>query len=140
MHPVEYDSRNNGSVAYTINVKGDTLLVVNNHLESIKLTEKDKAVYRVMIKDPDKVKVSEGARILIGILAEASAIRALQADSIAKLVAGFRGGGVIVCGDFNASPLSYVPDALSDIVSQNFSYVYSFPSARHFVTLPTCAA
>ena len=52
------------SVAYTINVKGDTLLVVNNHLESNKLTEKDKAVYREMIKDPDKVKVSEGARIL----------------------------------------------------------------------------
>lgn len=106
-HPVEYDSRNNGSVAYTINVKGDTLLVVNNHLESNKLTEKDKAVYREMIKDPDKVKVSEGARILIGKLAEASAIRASQADSIAKLVAGFRGGGVIVCGDFNDSPLSY---------------------------------
>ena len=69
-HPVEYDSRNNGSVAYTINV-------------------------------------SDGARILIGKLAEASAIRASQADSIAKLVAGFRGGGVIVCGDFNDSPLSY---------------------------------
>ena len=80
---------------------------VNNHLESNKLREKDKAVYREMIKDPDKVKVSEGARILIGKLAEASAIRALQADSIAKLVAGFRGGGVIVCGDFNDSPLSY---------------------------------
>ena len=72
-----------------------------------KLTEKDKAVSREMIKDPDKVKVSEGARILIGKLAEASAIRASQADSIAKLVAGFRGGGVIVCGDFNDSPLSY---------------------------------
>lgn len=106
-HPVDYESRTNGSVAYTINVKGDTLLVVNNHLESNKLTEKDKAVYREMIKDPDKAKVSEGSRLLIGKLAEASTIRASQADSIAKLVAGFKGGGVIVCGDFNDSPLSY---------------------------------
>lgn len=119
-HPVEYDSRNNGSVAYTINVKGDTLLVVNNHLESNKLTEKDKAVYREMIKDPDKVKVSEGARILIGKLAEASAIRASQADSIAKLVAGFRGGGVIVCGDFNDSPLSYAHQVIGKELDDAF--------------------
>lgn len=105
--PVEYVSRNNGSVAYLIKVKGDTLLVVNNHMESNKLTEKDKAVYRDMIKAPDKHKVSEGSRLLVGKLAEASAIRASQADSIAKFVANFKGDGVIVCGDFNDSPLSY---------------------------------
>ena len=55
-----------------------TLLVVNNHLESNKLTEKDKEVYREMMKDPDKQKVSQGSRLLIGKLAEASAIRAVQ--------------------------------------------------------------
>lgn len=105
--PLAYASRNNGSVAYTIEVDGDTLLVVNNHLESNKLTEKDKAVYREMMKAPDKQKVFSGARLLVGKLAEASAIRAPQADTIARVVAGFKGGGVIVCGDFNDSPLSY---------------------------------
>ena len=57
-HPVKYASLNNGSIAYKIKVNGDTLLVVNNHLESNKLTEKDKEVYREMMKDPDKQKVS----------------------------------------------------------------------------------
>lgn len=106
-HPVKYASPNNGSIAYKINVNGDTLLVVNNHLESNKLTEKDKEVYREMMKDPDKRKVSQGSRLLVRKLAEASAIRAPQADSIARLVAGYKGGGVIVCGDFNDSPISY---------------------------------
>ena len=46
-------------------MNGDTLLVVNNHLESNKLTEKDKEVYREMMKDPDKQKVSQGSRLLI---------------------------------------------------------------------------
>ena len=55
-HPVRYASLNNGSIAYKIKVNGDTLLVVNNHLESNKLTEKDKEVYREMMKDPDKQK------------------------------------------------------------------------------------
>lgn len=106
-HPVEYASANNGSVAYRIDVNGDTLLVVNNHLESNKLTGKDKEVYRDMMKAPDKEKVSQGSRLLIKKLAEASAMRAPQADSIAGLVAGYKGGGVIVCGDFNDSPISY---------------------------------
>ncbi len=57
-HPVKYASLNNGSIAYKIKVNGDTLLIVNNHLESNKLTEKDKEVYREMMKDPDKQKVS----------------------------------------------------------------------------------
>lgn len=105
--PVEYESRNNGSIAYKIEVGGDTLLVINNHLESNKLTEKDKKVYREMMKAPDKHKVSTGSKLLIGKLAEASAIRAPQADSVARLIARFEGDGVIVCGDFNDSPLSY---------------------------------
>ncbi len=106
-HPVKYASANNGSIAYRIDVGGDTLLVVNNHLESNKLTVEDKAMYRGMIKDPGKENVSQGSRLLVGKLAEASALRAPQADSIARWVSGYEGKSVIVCGDFNDSPVSY---------------------------------
>lgn len=119
-HPVKYASLNNGSIAYKIKVNGDTLLVVNNHLESNKLTEKDKEVYREMMKDPDKQKVSQGSRLLIGKLAEASAIRAVQADSIARLVAGYKGGGIIVCGDFNDSPISYTHRVVGEGLNDAF--------------------
>ena len=119
-HPVRYASLNNGSIAYKIKVNGDTLLVVNNHLESNKLTEKDKEVYREMMKDPDKQKVSQGSRLLIRKLAEASAIRAVQADSIARLVAGYKGGGIIVCGDFNDSPISYTHRVVGEGLNDAF--------------------
>lgn len=118
--PVEYKSRNNGSIAYEMAVNGDTVLVINNHLESNKLTEKDKEVYREMMKDPDKQKVSAGSRLLLGKLAEASAIRASQADAIARVIAGFRGDGVIVCGDFNDSPLSYAHRVIGEGLGDAF--------------------
>ncbi len=119
-HPVKYASANNGSIAYKINVNGDTLLVVNNHLESNKLTERDKEVYRDMMKDPDKAKVSHGSRLLIKKLAEASAIRAPQADSIARVIAGYEGEGVIVCGDFNDSPISYAHRVIGEDLNDAF--------------------
>ncbi|WP_455673912.1 endonuclease/exonuclease/phosphatase family protein [Phocaeicola sp.] len=118
--PIEYESRNNGSIAYKMEVNGDTLLVVNNHLESNKLTEKDKAVYREMMKDPDKHKVSAGSKLLIGKLAEASAIRAAQADTIARVIDDFKGDGVIVCGDFNDSPLSYAHRVIGEKLNDAF--------------------
>lgn len=117
---VKYKSQSNGSVAYTLLVNGDTLLVVNNHLESNKLTAEDKEVYRGMIKDPDKQKVSQGSRQLIRKLAEASAIRSAQADSIARLIADYKGNGMIVCGDFNDSPLSYTHRVISENLDDAF--------------------
>lgn len=118
--PVKYVSKNNGSIAYEMNVDGDTILIVNNHLESNKLTEKDKEVYREMMKDPDKNKVSQGSRLLVRKLAEASAIRAPQADSIAKLIAGYKGNGVIVCGDFNDSPVCYAHRVIGEGLDDAF--------------------
>ena len=58
--------------------------------------------------------------MLIRKLAEASAIRAVQADSIARLVAGYKGGGVIVCGDFNDSPISYTHRVVGEGLNDAF--------------------
>lgn len=43
-----------------------------------------------MLKSPEKEKVKSGARLLIRKLAEASAIRAPQADTIAHEIAAYR--------------------------------------------------
>ena len=60
-----------------------------------------------MLKSPETEKVKSGARLLIRKLAEASAIRAPQADSIAQEIAASRYPYIIVCGDFNDTPISY---------------------------------
>ena len=107
INPIPYTSMNNCSIAYTLNIKGDTILLINNHFESNKLSTKDKAVYKDMILNPKSKKMKSGSKLLISKLAKASAIRALQADSVAKFIAKSKIKDKIVCGDFNDSPLSY---------------------------------
>ena len=97
----------NGSALFELVIQGDTLTLIGCHLESNKLTAEDKAVYNDMLKDPEKEKVKSGMRKLIGKLAEASALRAPQADTVAAEIAAARHRPLIVCGDFNDSPISY---------------------------------
>lgn len=105
--PISYPSKANGSIIYTLKVNNDTLTVINNHLESNKLTIDDRTIYMEMIKDPEANKVKEGSRKLISKLADAIPIRAVQADTIAQHIRRRTTPSIIVCGDFNTSPFSY---------------------------------
>lgn len=121
--PVRYASQYNGSIVYEVKWGEDTLMLVNNHLESNKLTKEDKNIYEEMLKDPEKEKVKSGMRHLLSKLAEASAIRAPQADSIAQAIRTSRHPYTIVCGDFNDAPISYahrvIADGLDDAFTQS---------------------
>lgn len=113
IHPIRYTSEYNGSVAYELNIRGKVVTLINNHLESNKLTIRDKTVYSNMIKNPEVGTVTYGSRLLFGKLAEASKIRSVQADSIAKYIRTKRNMPIIVCGDFNDSPISYAHYTIS---------------------------
>ena len=58
-------SEYNGSVVYELKMGEDTVMLINNHLESNKLTKEDKVVYESMLKSPETEKVKSGARLLI---------------------------------------------------------------------------
>ena len=62
---LDYSSEYNGSVLYEVKIGEDTVTLINNHLESNKLTKADKAVYENMLKSPEKEKVKSGMRLLI---------------------------------------------------------------------------
>lgn len=104
---IPYESVGNGTVAYELKVGNDTLLLVNNHLESNKLSIDDRAAYRDMIIAPKEDKVKTTSKLLIGKVADAVSIRASQADSVAKFIQDSKHKYVVVCGDFNDSSLSY---------------------------------
>lgn len=118
---LNYKSEYNGSVIYELKMGEDTVTLINNHLESNKLTKEDKVVYESMLKSPQTDKVKTGARMLLKKLAEASAIRAPQADSIAKEILHSKSPYIIVCGDFNDSPISYS----HRIIGQNLNDTYT---------------
>lgn len=119
--PLNYKSSYNGSVIYEIKMGKDTLTLINNHLESNKLTKEDKVVYESMLKDPQKEKVKSGLRLLIRKLAEASAIRAPQADSIARAITRSKHPYIVVCGDFNDTPISYAHRMIGQDLTDAFT-------------------
>lgn len=107
---IDYPSDKNASYVYEILVGGDTLLVVNNHLESYRLTPEDKDDYKSIIKNyktPEQNNSEIKYLSLIGKLPPVDSIRGIQADSVAAFVERNAGRYMIVCGDFNASPISY---------------------------------
>ena len=74
-----------------------------------------------ILKAPETEKVKSGARLLIRKLAEASAIRAPQADTIAHEIAASPHPYIIVCGDFNDTPISYAHRTIAQDLDDAFT-------------------
>ena len=118
--PIKYKSDRNGSIAYRIKVKEDTLLVINNHFESNKILKSDVDVYQDMMDAPSGEKLFEGTRKLLKKMADATAIRARQADAVLEKVKDAKEKSVIVCGDFNDTPVSYTHRIFHDELNDAF--------------------
>ncbi len=99
--------KHNGSVVCELKIGNDTLTLINNHLESNKLTRADKEAYEDMLDSPGSRNVKGRLRLLLRKLAEASAIRSRQARAVVQEVAASPHPYVVVCGDFNDTPVSY---------------------------------
>lgn len=106
---IDYPSEGNMSAAFYLNVNGQKVLVVNNHLETNALDKDDKTGFGNLIKgDLDKDMARAESTRLIDKLGQASKKRAPQAEAVARYIANHRTGHrVIVCGDFNENPLGY---------------------------------
>lgn len=118
--PIKYESFSNGSIAYYIKVKDDTLVVLNNHLESNRIIKSDVKTYQDMVDVPNRENVSSGLKKLLKKLAEATAIRAKQTDVLSETIRGLKGKKLIVCGDFNDTPISYTHRVLSEDLQDAF--------------------
>jgi endonuclease/exonuclease/phosphatase family metal-dependent hydrolase len=104
---VHYESSFNGSTVHELDVNGKKLIVVNNHLESFKLTMEDRSKYEEFIKNIN-ADTFDGLRETVQRkLGAAYLIRAKQANIIATEIHKLKGDYMIVCGDFNDTPISY---------------------------------
>ena len=105
---IKYDSKANGSAAFLLDVDGDTVLVVNNHLESTHLNLSDRARYHDMIRgNMNREDTQAETRMLLGKLSYAMVKRSQQAEAVHHYVQSHSRYPVILCGDFNDSPISY---------------------------------
>ena len=105
---IVYPSKTNHSAAFYLKINGDTVVVINNHFESIGLSPEDKTNFKEMVKGDMNAKcVEKESKKLIDKLAEASKRRAPQVDAVAQYIYEHKGMSMILCGDFNDGPLSY---------------------------------
>ncbi len=102
---LRYESSTNISDRCDIVVGKDTIRLLNNHLQSNQLTEKDLAILSDFAENNDNVKKS--ASKIRHKLSHAYQYRTQQADYIYKELENSP-YPVIVCGDFNDVPVSYV--------------------------------
>ena len=106
---IDIKSKANLSTAFKINVRGRDIIVINNHLETTALSPEEKFRFKLLVKGDMQADTAEQtSKMLIRKLGEQTCKRAPQADAVARYVSFHRGMPIIVCGDFNDSPLSYV--------------------------------
>lgn len=115
---LRYESTTNISDRCDVIVGSDTLRLLNNHLQSNKLTEKDLAILNNFSDNNSNVKKS--AKEIKHKLSIAYQYRTLQADYIYKELEESP-YPVIVCGDFNDVPVSYVYRHISRHLTDAFT-------------------
>ena len=101
-----FRSQSNGAAAFWLLPPGeDTIVVVNAHLESMRLNSADRSNYVELIHHrTDSVKDKLG---FLRKIADACHERAHQGDSLAQFIDRMQGRRLIVMGDFNDTPISY---------------------------------
>lgn len=103
---LKFENSTNFSIQTDIKVKGVTVRLFNNHLESMRLSSQDISVIGNM-KSVDGFEDEKGIKLVANKIGRAFKERAQQAQMIGKHIEN-SAYPVIVCGDFNDTPVSYV--------------------------------
>jgi len=118
---IELPSTTNGAGAFYLKVGNRTIIVVNNHLESFHLTPSDRKNYKEVLKGEMNSDAAEAeTRSLLKKVSEGQAVRAPQAVAVHRYVKSHRNMPVIVCGDFNDTPISYVRRTIAEGLTDCF--------------------
>jgi len=118
---IDYESENNGSIAYRLLVGADTLLLINNHFEGSHLTKGERKDYEEIIRERDEQQAKAQARGFAGKLAQSAVARAPQADAVAAYISQAPERYVVLVGDFNEPVLGYVHHRLTDLLNDAYT-------------------
>ncbi|NDV69491.1 endonuclease/exonuclease/phosphatase family protein [Dysgonomonas sp. 25] len=102
-----YESAFNGSVAFELDINGKKVLLMNNHLSSNRITAQDKLLYKELTVSKDRETFEEVSRNMKARLSSAYLQREKDVDYIAQYIKDYDYDALIVCGDFNDTPISY---------------------------------
>jgi endonuclease/exonuclease/phosphatase family metal-dependent hydrolase len=113
--PFEGDA-NNFCIYADIKVKGDTIRVYDGHLASIRFQQED---YALFDETTNQEEVERGALRVARLLRKGYRKREEQALKVAESVAASP-HPVVLCGDFNDTPVSYCYNILTENLDDSF--------------------
>lgn len=104
---IEYQSADNISIYSDIVINGDTVRVINNHLESNKLNKEDRQFAEKIIDEKNNRQEILNAGLKIGTRLVVGAKNRMQQAKTVRNIIDETDYCIIALGDFNDVPLSY---------------------------------
>lgn len=102
-----FESVYNGAFVAELDINGKQVTLINTHLESNKLSEEERSNYYQLTKEMDSQSFDAFTQAMTKRLTPAFKERAVQAQIISQIVNENENPYIIVCGDFNDTPISY---------------------------------
>lgn len=84
----------------------DTLLVVSAHLESSHIPVEERVALGEHIQTHDRDEIEKSGRLILGFLSSSAGVRAEQVSKLDSLLTAHKGESIVLCGDFNDTPVS----------------------------------
>jgi endonuclease/exonuclease/phosphatase family metal-dependent hydrolase len=117
---IVFNNRSNNICLYTdITINTDTIRVYNVHLQSINFGYADIRFVKTMLSEEDSENEMENSKNILRRMKHAYGRRARQANAIAEHIRNCR-YPVVICGDFNDTPVSYTYQVLSSRMKDAF--------------------
>ena len=110
---IHFKDSGNGVQKYELLVGGDTLTLFNCHLQSFGLNDDDIGAYNDILVNPKENVATNRTKSLVKKLRDAGVKRAQQAVVMDDKIRSCQTPYVIVCGDFNDTPISYTHHTLT---------------------------
>lgn len=144
---VMFENSWNGALHCLILHGADTISVYDCHFQSTGLKSADIRDYSTMVEHPKDSIDYEKSIAMLRKLSHAATMRAGQAEEMAALIDADRSRYIILCGDFNDTPLSYshriIGRRLTDVyVKSGFGpgHTYSHEKVRYRIDHVFCSS
>lgn len=97
----------NGSALFQIDINGKNISFLVNHLLTNSVTNEDRKMYQQFFRESNAVTIDDIAHNIKDKLGIAYRKRATQSEMLEGWIKKQNGDGIVVCGDFNDTPISY---------------------------------
>ena len=106
-HEIVFESSYNGAAVYSIEIGDSIYTVANVHLESNRIMAEDKKLYSDFLQNKESADLDAVTTNIRARMGRGFRRRAEQVKEVREYIDQQKSKGIIICGDFNDTPISY---------------------------------